>query len=135
MNRFEELRMTKQRKTVMHCLEKTSAPMTAEELYKSVEEINLSTIYRTLSTLSEMGVVLKNVGQDGKAYYQLNSPRHGHCLKCSVCKQTVVIDTCPIEQMAKQLERKTGYQITGHNLEFTGICPDCMKKKEAEQHE
>lgn len=135
MNRPEELRMTKQRRTVIELLEKTSSPMTAEDIYKRAEKVNLSTIYRTLSTLSDMGIVLKNASQDGKAYYQLNSPRHGHYLKCSICKRAVLIDACPIEQMAKQLEQKTGYQITGHNLEFIGICPSCIKKKEEEQHE
>lgn len=135
MDRTEELRMTKQRRTVIGLLEKSSSPMTAEEIYKRAEEVNLSTIYRTLSTLSDMGLVLKNASQDGKAYYQLNSPRHGHHLKCSICKRAVLIDACPIEQMAKQLEKKTGYRITGHNLEFSGICPDCMREKEEKQHE
>ena len=122
--------MTKQRKTVIELLETSSSPLTAEDIYKRAGAVNLSTIYRTLSTLWDMGIVLKSASQDGKAYYQLNSPRHGHQLKCSLCKRTVLIDSCPIEQMAKQLEESTGYRITGHNLEFTGICPGCIKKKE-----
>jgi Fur family ferric uptake transcriptional regulator len=27
------------------------------------------------------------------------------------------------------LVEKTGFHITGHNLEFIGECPECIKKK------
>ena len=128
MDKIENLKMTRQRKFIVSCLENCAHPMTAEDIYKRSEKVNLSTIYRTLSTLAEMGVVLKSVSQDGKAYYQLNTAKHGHQLICSSCKQSVLIDTCPIEKLAKELEAQTGYQITGHNLEFTGICPDCRKE-------
>ncbi len=120
--------MTKQRKMIIHLLQQSSIPVTAEELYRRAEDVNLSTIYRTLGILTRNGHVLKHMEEDGKAYYQLNSPRHGHHLKCSVCKQTILLDSCPVRQLAKQLEERTGYHITGHTLEFTGVCADCRKE-------
>ncbi len=126
---MKQIKMTRQRRTVIGLLQQSKEPVTAEQLHHRAENINLSTIYRTLGVLERNGDLLKHV-EDGTAYYQLNSPRHGHHLKCSVCKQTIVIDTCPIRSLTKQLEEQTGYHITGHTLEFTGVCADCNKERE-----
>ncbi len=127
---MDRMKMTRQRKIVITLLKQSNQPVTAQELYRRTENINLSTIYRTLGVLTRNGSVLKHVEEDGTAYYQLNSPQHGHHLRCSICKQTILIDSCPVRKLAKQLEEKTGYHITGHTLEFTGVCADCRRETE-----
>jgi Fur family ferric uptake transcriptional regulator len=39
-----------------------------------------------------------------------------------------MIEECPIEEIVIKLINKTGFHITGHNLEFVGECPNCMGK-------
>ena len=34
---------------------------------------------------------------------------------------------------AYQKQKKTGFRITGHSLEFTGLCPECSKKNTDEK--
>jgi Fur family ferric uptake transcriptional regulator len=125
-----DLKATKKRMAILMLLEKTKSPMTAEEIYKAaVNDINmnLSTTYRTLAILSEKGILLKNLSHDGKTYYQINNHQHKHQLVCNICNEVVPISTCPLTELEESLQEKTGFTITGHSLEFSGICPKCSK--------
>ncbi len=126
------LKNTRSRQIVLHIVEDAAVSLTAEDIYarafQSGEPVTLSTVYRTLSTLSEKGVLLKSISQDGKTYYQPNSHQHKHRLVCKVCNEIILIENCPLEALEADLEKETGYTINGHNLEFSGICPRCAKK-------
>lgn len=123
-----DLKTTKRRMAIMIVLEKSLVPMTAEEIYSIViNEVNmsLSTTYRALGTLSEKGILLKNLCQDGKTYYQINNHQHKHQLVCNSCNGVIPIDACPLTKLEENLTKQTGFTITGHSLEFFGICPKC----------
>lgn len=126
------LKNTRSRQIVLHIIEDAAVSLTAEDIYarafQSGEPVTLSTVYRTLSTLSEKGVLLKSISQDGKTYYQLSSHQHKHRLVCTICNEIILIENCPLESLEAELEKKTGYTINGHSLEFCGICPKCAKK-------
>ena len=130
----KELKRTKSRVEVLTFLESNPAPITAEGLYQALsrsckEHISLSTIYRTTATLAEKGILCKSVGADGITHYQLNNERHCHYLACTVCGQQIPVDGCPLHVLEESLSQSTGYQITGHHLEFYGLCPQCAEKK------
>lgn len=130
--RRADLKATKKRQLLLFLLQKHACPMTAEELHAAAAAIlpmNLSTVYRTLHTLTEKGILLRTVRQDGKAYYALPQKDHSHRLLCSLCGKAIPIEACPLGELEEALERKTGFHITGHSLEFTGLCPDCTKKE------
>lgn len=122
------LKTTKRRLAILLILEKSQVPMTAEDIYSIVlKDVNmsLSTTYRTLGTLSEKGILLKNLCNDGKTYYQINNHQHKHQLVCTLCNKVVPIEECPLTTLEDDLTKKTGFTITGHSLEFSGICPKC----------
>lgn len=130
------LKITKARMTILDILDNENSPLTAEEIYEKAKEkinVNLSTIYRNLSILTDHGLILKNINLDNTSYYQLNKKDHSHQLVCSICKETIAIDFCPIEDMVKEIEEKTNYKITGHSFEFMGICPSCQEKLNEEK--
>ena len=66
-------------------------------------------------------------GQDGSLLYQLRDSRHRHYLICTRCGSSVPIPGCPLEGLERSLGAKTGFAITGHNLELYGLCPQCAK--------
>ena len=118
------LKSTKKRQVLLLLLQKQARPMTAEELHALAEPIlpmNVSTVYRTLNTLTEKKILIRSVRQDGKAYYSLAKKDHSHRL-------VIPVDTCPLSELEETLQQKTGFRITGHSLEFTGLCPECSKK-------
>lgn len=126
-----ELKSTKKRQMLLFLLQKQARPMTAEELHEQANNIlpmNVSTVYRTLNTLTDKGILVRSVRQDGKAYYALAKKDHYHRLVCDLCGKVIPIDTCPLSELEESLENKTGFRITGHSLEFTGLCPECTEK-------
>ncbi len=125
------LKDTKRRRAVLHVLENSGAPMAADRIYSQVVKsvpMSVSTTYRILAALSEKGILLKNLSQDGKTYYQINSHQHKHYLTCTLCNNTIEIKDCPLNALEDELNKDTGYIITGHHLEFTGICPECASR-------
>jgi Fur family ferric uptake transcriptional regulator len=131
-----DLKATKRREAVLALLERSHTPMTAEEIHQAViaeTSMSLSTTYRILAALSEKRLLLKNIRSDGKTYYQPNSNQHLHYLVCSCCSRIVPIDCCPLEALEEELAKKTGFLITGHSLEFTGLCPACAAAQKAKK--
>lgn len=125
------LKSTRKRLVILSVLNNSISPLTSEEiLEESSKEVNmnLSTIYRALAALTEKGILLKQLSNDGKTYYQINNRQHKHQLVCSLCNKVVLVDCCPLKKFENELCNDTGFTITSHNLEFSGICPECAKK-------
>lgn len=127
-----ELKATKKRQLLLFLLQKQARPMTAEDLHEAAASIlpmNLSTVYRTLHALTDKGILIRSVRQDGKAYYAPAAQDHSHRLVCKDCGCVIPIEGCPLRELEENLQQKTGFHITDHFLEFTGLCPSCSEKK------
>ncbi len=127
------LKVTDNRLSILEVLKKSSAPLTAEDIYKTLENekhMSFSTVYRSLNAMLDAGILLMQVNQDSKQYFQLNTNEHKHIVKCIICKEAVNVDFCPMKEIEEVLAKKTGYKITGHSFEFTGICPNCQKNSQ-----
>lgn len=124
------LKNTKTRELVLQVIKSSRLPLTAEEIYKQTidNNINLSTIYRNLNILCENNILIKQVRQDGKAYFQLNQKKHKHVLICLSCGQELPIETCPLEIIIEKLSEQNNFNITSHNIELYGYCSKCNKK-------
>lgn len=126
------LKVTPRRLAMLRILLDAAAPLTAEEVHGALEaehRADLSTVYRALGTMAEQGLLRKTVCQDGKVYYGFQPEQHSHKLTCERCHASVPIDLCPLEQLARTLHDDTGYEITGHRFELSGICPRCAGKR------
>lgn len=123
------LKVTKKRVMMINCLRHSDRPLSAEEIHLLLNkdvDINLSTVYRALNALVDNRIVIKQTLSDGNSVFQLNSSEHQHILRCKVCGEVSYIDVCPINDITDEIERKSGYSIVGHNLEFIGICTKCQ---------
>lgn len=129
------LKVTKGRVEVLKLLKKRDRPMTAEEVYSIIPRdicSSLSTVYRILNQLSEKGILTKSLKQNGITYYEYSTDVDKHFIVCSNCGKIERVDYCPMDEAQKIIKDQTGYDINGHLVEFTGICPDCKKKKSKE---
>ncbi len=122
---------TKSRETIIEILENSDLPVSADEIYIGIKQkggtTNLSTVYRTLELLENKGLVCKSLMVEGKARYELTGDGHRHHLICTKCHKMISIDSCPFEELEKELGAKTQFDITGHKLELYGVCPECKK--------
>ncbi len=88
--------------------------------------IGQATVYRTVSLLAELGLLVRVQARDGEASYTAMRVGHSHPLICRVCRKVVDFDgDGDLAYLEKQLEASTGFAIYGHHLEVYGICPEC----------
>jgi Fe2+ or Zn2+ uptake regulation protein len=122
------LRMTRQRRVILQELRKTMTHPSADEVYEMVRKllprISLGTVYRNLEILSELGEIQKIEICGKLKRFDANIAEHYH-LRCLNCHR---IDDVPEHihfDFNTSLNAQTGYAITGHRLEFVGLCPEC----------
>ena len=126
---------TKQRIAVIEELFSSAVPLTADDIYMRIhdvdgENLSLSTVYRILDTLVKKEIVTKNGLIDGgKALYEIVSGVHRHNLICIKCHRMMSFGDCPLEDFEKSLENSTGFHISGHKMEIYGVCPECRQRK------
>lgn len=140
-DRFEDMgaRVTLPREVVMDILQRTDDHMSAADIYVEAHRVNpsigLTTVYRTLDMLTQMGIVQKFDFGDGKARYELvNNPggkKHHHHLICLKCKTIIDYTEFPddeLEYIGKtqaRLSKKYNFNITDHAISFYGYCERC----------
>ncbi|MCP4106588.1 MAG: transcriptional repressor [Desulfobacteraceae bacterium] len=123
--------MTRQRKMILEELKKNKTHPSADELYEIVRKclprISLGTVYRNLEILSELGEIQKLEISGTLKRFDGNPDKHYH-IRCINCDR---LDDAPIaclNNFESRLSRKTDYKVTGHRLEFIGLCPMCLEK-------
>lgn len=124
----KDMRLTNQRKIILEELRAVTTHPTADEVYgmvrKRMPRISLGTVYRNLEVLSVLGLVRKLENTAGQKRFDGDISPHHH-IRCDVCGKVGdifdAVDTSGIEH-----DVSTNFQVTGHTLEFTGICPDCQ---------
>lgn len=128
------LKNTKQRNLVLDEIKASEQPLTVEQIFLSIQmnhaDISLSTVYRTIETLCEKGIITKSMRpSDHKVMVEMCTSEHRHHLICLECKEITSIDHCPVHQFEKSIEDQTNFQVTGHYLEMYGYCSKCTSKQ------
>jgi len=135
-------RLTAGREAILDILSRSEGHLSAEDVYMKVHpkypNIGLTTVYRTLDVLSDLGMIYKLDFGDGRARYELvGGPKsvHHHHLVCTECNR--IIDYADfiddevelLEQTEKGLSKKYNFKITSHLIQFYGLCEKCSGKK------
>lgn len=123
-------RNTRQRTAVINVLSEIDTFASAKEIHRELEnrdlQVGLTTVYRTLQSLAEIEAVdVLHMATGETLYRQCVSPHHHHHLVCTQCGRTEEIDGGSVETWAKQVAEQHGFQLTGHDAEIYGLCPDC----------
>ena len=126
-------RNTRQRAAVVEVLQEidrfASAQSIHQELTQRGQRVGLTTVYRTLQTLTEIGAVDALNSDTGETLYRhCLSDRHHHHLVCTSCGRSEEIEGGPVEQWAKDMAASHGYTLSGHDAEIFGTCATCQRK-------
>lgn len=131
---FEEIlrsrgyRLTNQRRCIVRELE-GGRHVSAEELYERVKvrhpEVGLSTVYRTLDLLTELGIVRKEDFGEGYSRYELATEQVHHHARCRECGTVIEFNEELMEYLALQVERETGFVTEWHEITLHGRCAGC----------
>lgn len=126
-------RNTIQRSLVLEAVKELQCHVTADEVYneivKKYPDISRGTVYRNLNLLSDMGEIRKVEIPGGADRYDHLCYKHYHA-KCVKCGQIFDVDMEVMADLEKQIKDTRGFEFTGHDIIFKGICFECKKLKE-----
>lgn len=124
-------RITAARRSVLELLATTDAHLSADDIAARLEatapEVHRATVYRTLDSLRELGLVTHVHLPHGATTYHLavdDTPGHLHLL-CRGCDRVV---DAPVALMAATIERaeaELGFALDPAHVALTGRCQDC----------
>lgn len=104
--------------------EHPSAQMVYDMLRPEMPKLSLGTVYRNLQQMASDGRLVELPGP--VARFDAMITPHTH-LYCSCCGR-VADGALPYDVALDHSSVADGWAITGHNLMFTGICPECAEK-------
>jgi len=124
-------KITNARMAVLQVLFDGSTHLTSAEIINRVEQLDPSvgraSVFRTLELLSSMSIIRPTYLDSGApAYVLLSREGHHSHIICTNCNSVIELDYCPVDDLIDQLERRYGFSLVGHMLEFYGICQTCL---------
>lgn len=105
-----------------------TADMIYTSIIKLIPTLSKTTIYNTLKTLIEKGLVSSITIEENEVRYDADISFHGH-FKCSLCGSLYDLD-CGFLNINKKLnitKKIQGHTISDMQLYFRGICKKCQK--------
>lgn len=120
-------RLTAPRRVIIEALRDAGRYCTASQLYERLRgrTVGLASVYRTLELLADLGLAERRAETGGEASFLYCSPRHHHHVVCTGCGIVREVEVCPSTELARQVERETGFALDRHTLDFYGRCPEC----------
>lgn len=126
------LKTTPSRLAVLGFLQESAKPLDADEIFKHITEehegADRATIYRILDAFTEKGIVTKLEFGEGKYRYEIAGLDHHHLI-CENCGSIEDISDCGIQEWEEEIQKKKGFMVKRHSLEFFGLCSVCQKEK------
>lgn len=129
-------RNTIQRSLVLEAVNKLQCHATADEVYEEILKehptISRATVYRNLNLLSEMGKIRRLEIPGSADRFDHISTNHCH-VKCKVCGRVFDVDMDFIIGLEKEIKDTRGFDFTGYDIIFHGVCPKCKKQQNSVQ--
>jgi Fur family ferric uptake transcriptional regulator len=131
-------RLTVQRAAIWDVL--VSAPdmhLSAEELAERVRErlpqVNASTVYRTLDTLVDEGLVLRADFGTGRAVFEPAHEHPHHHLVCERCGSVTHIHDEELGSLGERLQDRFGFRLSDRETTLFGVCRRCPSSPPTER--
>ena len=124
-------RLTPQRMMVVDALHSVDQHISAEEIFAQVKArypyANISTVYRTLELLKELGLVNEIALGDGRIRYHPAEKGHHHHLVCQKCGGVIDLPESALLPLEDILFRDYRFKADLKHLAVFGLCADCRK--------
>jgi Fe2+ or Zn2+ uptake regulation protein len=126
-------RFTRSREALVEVLLEADRPLTIPEIGATAPELAVSSIYRNLTGLEQLGIVHRVVTAGDFAHYELAddlTDHHHHHLVCSNCGAVEDFETSAsletaVRELARRVARGTGFRTDQHRIDLVGQCSDC----------
>jgi len=124
-------RLTPQRLMVVKAVEEADRHISAEEIYLQVRarypHMNISTVYRTLELLSELGLVTETDMGDGRVRYHSIGKGHHHHLVCEKCGAIIDVEESMLTPLWNEIGQRYDFEVNMKHLALFGLCAKCRE--------
>jgi Fur family ferric uptake transcriptional regulator len=128
-------RVTPQRQLILDAICEGDGHTTLEEIYQRVQAkspcINRTTIYRNLSFLCELRLVVAADVGGGHLVYEIAGETPHHHLVCRKCGKIDQISHETVKGFFDKLEREQRFMVETDHLALFGLCSKCAPKQKA----
>ncbi len=127
------VRATRQRAAIIALLDTVDEFRSAQDLHDELrrrgENIGLTTVYRTLQSLSAAELVDMVRTDTGESVYRRCAAHdHHHHLVCRSCGSAVEVSGREVEAWAAEVAQAHGFSNVSHTIELFGTCADCRRR-------
>ncbi len=121
-------RVTPQRQLILEAVTKLEHA-TPEEIFADVRQtargVNVSTVYRTLELLEQIGLVTHtHLGHGAPRYHLAAEAQHVH-LVCRDCERVTQVEPAAVRSLVSSLDAEHGFETDVGHLTVFGRCADC----------
>lgn len=117
------LKMTEQRRIILRVLGGAEDHPSVESVYERARKIDssisIATVYRTLSLLDELELVIRHEFQEGHSRYEVNWDHHHHLVDLET-GAVIEFQNEELERLKEKIARDLGYDLVDHRLELYG---------------
>ena len=123
-------KLTNARLTVLKVLEESSGHLTSADVLERVSlldsGVGRASVFRALDLFTTLSLIRPTyIGSSATPAYVLLPKGHHHHVICVSCDRVIEFDDCDLSGLAAELEQKLNVRLTGHLLEFYGLCDQC----------
>lgn len=130
--RAEGKRITPQRTLLLDVIRRSKGHLDADQLYHLARErdprISLSTVYRNLNLLKELGLISRLHLDEEHHHYELKDAANHYHLICSSCGQVIEFDSSLVEQLVADVSAEKDFVVERVRIDLTGLCVECRAK-------
>jgi Fe2+ or Zn2+ uptake regulation protein len=130
-------RYTPLRRALVATLADAGRPLAVPELLEAIPHLALSSAYRNIATLVDVGVVRRVLGTDERARFELAEAlsSHHHHVTCERCGAVEDVAPSPrleraVVEAAGVAAEELGYVVRAHRFDLVGVCPRCARAAE-----
>jgi len=117
------LKITGQRKVILNVLEQSNDHPSVDDVYdrakKIDQSVSMATVYRTLSLLDELNLVIKHEFKEGFARFEVNEEHHHHLIDVET-GDVIEFQNEELEILKEKIAKELGYDLVDHTLELYG---------------
>lgn len=121
-------RLTPQRELILRAvqdLDHATPEDVLAEVRKTAKGVNISTVYRALELLEDIGLVSHtHLGHGAPAYHATTEPDHVH-LVCRGCQRVIEAEPEIAAELVDRLTADKGFRTDVRHLTLFGTCREC----------
>lgn len=127
-------KLTHARMIVLQALEENAGHPTSAEILEAVsvidDSVGRASVFRALDLFTQLSIIRPTYVATGTPQYVLMPEGHHHHIICLRCNRTIEFEDCGLDKLQHELEDRLNVKLTGHLLEFYGICADCKNHED-----